>query len=223
MAGVAIRRCAFVPAARMTVLAIERGVRPAKSKTAELCVRKLSAEPVVLRMTAVASLRKVQRDVIWIGRALELRRMARRAIGQNTILATNERLMASLALHRCMGANQREEILVIADLLLRREPTLHDMALSAIRPELAKVNIRMAIGAILANVAEDRIRMTLRASDTLVHAAKRVLRVVMIEFRSRADRQPTVGRVAVLTGNRQRTVRVRRRPPLRRPERVCSQ
>jgi hypothetical protein len=65
----------------------------------------------------------------------------------------------------------------------------------------------VTVGAFLAHVSEYRLHVALRASDPFVHAAQRVLRGVVIEFRDRPDGLPTAQGVAVLTGNAETTVR----------------
>jgi len=69
------------------------------------------------------------------------------------------------------------------------------------------MNIGMAVLASLPDVGEHRFHVTLRAGYRLVHAPKRVRRLIVIEFRNRADRPPGAGGVAVLAGNIQIPVR----------------
>ena len=108
-----------------------------------------------------------------------------------------------------MRAKQWKEIHMVADLLLGSEPALHDVALEAIRTELTQMNIGMAIGAILAGIGEDRLRVTLRAINSLVPASKRKLRLIVVEPRDIANRAPASSRMAIFASNQQRTVWVR--------------
>jgi hypothetical protein len=116
--------------------------------------------------------------------------------------------------------DQRKKIVVIADLLLGSEPALGDVALSAIRSELAQVNIGMAIVAIPADIGKDRFRVTLRARKFVVPAAKREFCLVVVEPRTVENRAPTGGVVAILTRKRQWAVRIWSRVPL--SERGCG-
>jgi hypothetical protein len=166
-------------------------------------------------MAGIASLRKIQGLVIGIRCRLKLRQMACGTIRKDAILPSDKRFVTGLAFHRGVGANQREEILMIADLLTGSEPALHDMALGAIRAKLTQMNVGMTIGAILADVGEDRVRMTLRARNSFVHAAERISSLIVIEFGDGANRSPTGSRMAILARNCQRAMRVRGRTPLR--------
>ena len=78
--------------------------------------------------------------------------------------------MAFLAVHCSMGAEKREAILVILHLLVYGCPTLHRVALSAIRAHLTAVNIRVTIDAVLPHISEDRIYVTESAFHTLMHS-----------------------------------------------------
>jgi hypothetical protein len=107
-------------------------------------------------------------------------------------------LVAFLAVNRGMGAEKREAILVILHLLVYGFPTLHRVALSAIRAHLTAVNIRVTIDAVLPDVGEDRIQVTERAFHTLVHSPQRIFRLVVIEFRARLDRAPRCSGMTIL-------------------------
>jgi hypothetical protein len=75
---------------------------------------------------------------------------------------------------------------------------------------LPPVNVRVAVLASLSYICENWLHVALDASDSLVHAAQGVARLIVIEFRDRTDRPPSLRRVAVLAGNVQipmRTVR----------------
>lgn len=135
--------------------------------------------------------------------------MTCRAIREDAVLAPDNRFVTSLAFDCGVGADQRKEILVIPDLLLGGEPALHDVALGAVRAELTQVNVGVAIGAVLSYIGKDRTRVTLRALDSLMPAAERVLRPVVIEFNNCANRRPTFGAVAILARDRKIAMRIR--------------
>lgn len=59
----------------------------------------------------------------------------------------------------------------------------------------------MAILAALSDVAEHRLYVTTNAGDGLVHTAKRISRLIVIEFGNGTDRPPPIGGVTVLAGN----------------------
>jgi len=81
------------------------------------------------------------------------------------------------------------------------------VTLRAIRAHLALVNIGVAILTILPHIREYRLYVALCALHLLVHAAQRIVRFVVIEFGDSANGAPARSGVAVLTRNRQRSVR----------------
>lgn len=75
------------------------------------------------------------------------------------------------------------------------------------------MNIGMAVLASLSHAGEHRLHVALGAGHGLMHAPERVARLIVIEFRNRADRPPRGGGMAVLARNIEipvRTVRTRR-------------
>lgn len=121
-----------------------------------------------------------------------------------------------------MCSEQREAVLVLIYLLHRNLPSLYGVALFASSAELPLVNVGVAVGALLSHVREHWFGVALCAGDSLVHAAQRKARLVVIELRQAADGFPSAQRVAVLARHIQRAVRApraavaRRLPPSRR-------
>ena len=89
-------------------------------------------------------------------------------------------------------------------------PTAHCMTLRAIRAHLPPVDVLVAVSAILANVRKHRFHVALDARHFLVQSTKWIVRFVVIEFRHRSDGAPTGSCVTVLTGDRERAVRILR-------------
>lgn len=116
--------------------------------------------------------------------------------------------MALLALHGGMSTEKWESILVILHLLDGDVPTLNGVALGAIRSHLAAVNIRVAIGAILADVSEHRLEVALNAFHLFVHAAQGIVGFVVVELGNGTDGAPTGGGVTVLARDRERAMGV---------------
>lgn len=81
------------------------------------------------------------------------------------------------------------------------------MALDAVGPHLAAMNIGVAIRAILADVGEHRPEVAGRAVKFFVPAAKRISRGVVVEFRHSSNRRPACAGVTVLTRNGKGAVR----------------
>jgi hypothetical protein len=116
--------------------------------------------------------------------------------------------VAVVALQQGMRSHQRKTILVIANLIERRLPTFHCVAALAVGAELAAVNVGVAISAMGTYILEDQAGMALRAAHLFVHSTQRITSVVMIEFGIRSNGFPTRIGMALLTGNRDRTMRV---------------
>lgn len=115
--------------------------------------------------------------------------------------------VALFTLNDGVRAEKRKPVKVLLNRLDRHPPPQNGMALSAIGAELGSVNVRMTIGAILAHIGEHRFGMASRAGHFFVHAPKRVLRGVMVEFRDGANGSPAGVCVAILARNVQGTVR----------------
>ena len=119
--------------------------------------------------------------------------------------------MTIFALHSRVGSEQREAVLVVLYLLHGNVPSLHRVALRAVRPHLSSVDVIVAILAILTHVGEDRFHVALCALHFFVHAPQRIFGLVVIELGDRLDGPPGRGGVAVLARGRERAVRTARR------------
>ena len=115
--------------------------------------------------------------------------------------------MALIALQDGMRAEQRESVEVLLNRLDRDLPSEDSMALGAVLAELSAMNVGVTIGAVLANVGENRLGMASRAGYFFVHAAKRVARGVVVEFGNGANGDPAGVGVAIFTGNIERPMR----------------
>ena len=118
--------------------------------------------------------------------------------------------MAGIAVQCGVRSDQRESVQVRVDLLELNIPPLHVVALLAVGPHLAFVDVRMAVRAQLSDVSKHRLDVALGAAHTLVHAAQGILRGVVIKLGHGTDGLPSAQRVAVLTGNAQASVRAAR-------------
>ena len=110
-----------------------------------------------------------------------------------------------------MRPDEGEAILVLINVVNGDLPSRVAMAHIALRAVLAPVDIGVAILALLAYVGEYQVGMTVRAGDFAMHAAQREPCLLVIKLRNRPDRLPTLGAVAVLTGDPQASVRTMRR------------
>ena len=119
-----------------------------------------------------------------------------------------------------MSADQREPVVVAPDLADGSVPAIYGVAGVALRSaHVPAMDVGVTVAALAANIGEDGLDVTLRATDALVHAAQRISCLVVIEFRNLADRTPSAKGVAVLAGDVQVSVRTARRRhggPIRR-------
>jgi len=142
--------------------------------------------------------------------------MARDACRRESFKLSNRRaLVAGIALHGGVRAQEWKAVLVILDLLDGNLPAQHGMALRAIRAEFPPVNVRVAIGAIFADISEDGLDVTFVAFHFFVHAAKGIFGAVVVEFRNSANGPPRCGRVAIFARDGQRPMRALRAALLR--------
>ena len=107
-----------------------------------------------------------------------------------------------------MRAYQRKSVLVILDRVQGDVPARHGMAALAVGPELAAMDVSVAVRTVGADVLEDQAGMARRAGDLLVHAAQRIRGLVMVEFGIGPDGFPTGVRMAIGARRGQRTVRI---------------
>ena len=82
------------------------------------------------------------------------------------------------------------------------------MATLAVGAELAAVDVGVTIRAMGAHILEDQAGVALRTGHLCMHSTQRITSMVMIEFGIRSNGFPTRIGMALLTGNRDRTMRV---------------
>ena len=171
-------------------------------------------QPVVRGVALLA--RRLERHaaghVVRVRRALELPHVTGQAVrGHGLELTVRRVLVAGIAIHGSVCAGQREAVVMILDLLDGDVPPAHGVALRAIRTQLALVNIRVAILALVAYIIKYELDVARRAGHAHVHAAQRILGLIVIEFRNGANGPPTLGRMAVGAGDTEAAVRTLRR------------
>lgn len=150
-----------------------------------------------------------------IRRLLPIRQVAGRACSRKPqVISDRSVCMALLAFHYSVRAEQRKSVEVLLIRLDGHPPAENRVALGAVGAELAAVNVSVTIGASLSNVGENRLGVASRAWYFFVHAAKRVPRGVVVEFRNSANGDPACVRVAIFAGNCEGTVRTSARLPL---------
>lgn len=166
------------------------------------------AQPTVKRVARVAGLRELTGHVVRTLGLLKITHVAGVACRRQTLKLSHGRaFVAIVALHSRVSAQERKTILVILHLLDGDIPALDRMALRAISAHLSLVNVSVTILAILTNRGEDRFGVALRALHLFVHAAQRILGLIVVELRNCSDGTPACRGMAVLAGNIQGTVR----------------
>ena len=80
-------------------------------------------------------------------------------------------------------------------------PAEYGVALGAIGAHLPAVDVGVAVGAILANVGEDRLDVAIHAFHVLVHATQWVTRFVVIKLQYWANGSPAGSNVAIFARN----------------------
>jgi hypothetical protein len=159
-------------------------------------------------MARFTGLRKLCSDMIRIGSFLKIREVAGIAgRRQSEKLADRCALVAIIALHRSVSAQQREAILVVLHLLNGDIPSLNRVALLAIASHLPPVDVLVAILTILAYLCEHGLDVALRAFNLFMHTAQGIFGLVVIKFRNRADGTPTRRGVAVFARDGKGSVR----------------
>ena len=166
-------------------------------------------QPVVRGVALLARSRECgHADVGRILYALEIRHVTGQAVrGHGLELTVGRVLVAGIAIHGSVCAGQRKAVVMILDLLDGDVPPAHGVALRAIRTQLALVNIRVAILALVAYIIKYELDVACRAGHAHVHAAQRILGLIVIEFRNCANGLPTLGRMAVGAGDTEAAVR----------------
>lgn len=164
-------------------------------------------QPGVKSVARLTSCGELCAGVIRVGGLLVILQMAGSALRRKSLeLAHSRALVAFVALYRSVCTEKWEAILVILHLLNRCVPSADGVALGTVRTKFAPVNVRMAVSAGFAHIRENRLNMTLRAANLLVHASERIVGLVVVEFKIAADRTPAACRVAIFAGNYERSV-----------------
>jgi hypothetical protein len=122
--------------------------------------------------------------------------------------------MAFLAFHNSVRAEEWKPVEVLLNGLHGNLPAEDRVALRAVGAELGAMNVSVAFRAVLSNIGKDGLDVATRTGHFFVHAAERIPRRVMIEFRDGADRGPAGIRVAIFAGSVERAVRTSAGLPL---------
>ena len=210
VAAEAVAGSALKPSAHVARGAFELGVRAGKREWCELRVVEPRALPPVHSVARVARDRQVGCRMIQRLGGLIILEMARRALGaQSRENAAGRSLVAVFACRRSVSAEQRKTVAVLADGRDRDLPALDGVAILAVGSELAAMQVGMAIRAARRGLRELQVDVAIAALDSLVHSAQRERGLgIVLELRPGPDRLPRRGRMAVLAGNLEGSVRI---------------
>ncbi len=89
-------------------------------------------------------------------------------------------------------------------------PAADGMTVLARPAHLAAVDVGVAVGALVADIGEYHLGVAVRTGDALVQPAQGKFGLIVVELGHRADRLPSVDRMAILTRDVQITVRASR-------------
>jgi hypothetical protein len=129
---------------------------------------------------------------------------------QSRVLADRFFLMTGLASSSCMGAHQREPVLVSFYGLQGYIPTPDRMAFFTLSTQLTAMDVRMTVGTPDSRFGKNEVLMARAARNTRMHSTQREAGFVVVEIRMRTNRAPAGRRVAIFTGERKGAVRVSR-------------
>src|SRR5215469_36063 len=118
-------------------------------------------------------------------------------------LADRAHLVAGIAIHCRMRADQGKTILMLVDVVNRNLPAVGVVAECALSAVFPPMQIRVAVLALHRRIAENESLMAIGALYFCVPSAQRKLRVRMVELQLGTERFPALGRMTLLALNLQ--------------------
>lgn len=207
MATVAICGSPLEFAADVAGRTVQGCVHPGQSKAGEFQVIEFRPEPCIGTVTGLARRGKSQGSVIGSDRLLEIGGVTGQAGCRYTReLPRGLPLVAIGTFQHGVGAQEREAVLMLLELLRVDFPALLGVTLLAPGPELAPVDVRVTFRAASTGILEFQAGMALRAADFLVHSAQGIACSVVVKFGDAADWLPTRICVAVFARDGDRAV-----------------
>jgi hypothetical protein len=126
-------------------------------------------------------------------------------------LTHSSNLVARVAVHRSVGADQGESVLMFVDVVDRNLPAVGCVAEFTLRAILAAMQIGVAVLTLARDVREVQIGMAVTAAHDCVAAPQRKTRVHVSEFGLGPNRFPAACGVTILAGDFQVAMRTLRR------------
>jgi hypothetical protein len=147
-------------ASDMTLQAVQPGMRAHQSEACEMRMIE-SSDPAIGTMACLTSSRDTGALMIGIFGGTEIADVARSAIGTEPAKqAYGSAGMTAFALDRCMGSPKRKPILVSIRCLFDLQPSSNTVALFAVAPQLASMDIRMTLGTLRPDIRKHQIHVT---------------------------------------------------------------
>ncbi len=172
----------------MALRTIQAGMRSRQGKAGDLGMIKVFVESIHA-VTGRALRRKSCRFVIHSLRTIIVADVTGSAVRAESAEHSNGgAFVAAFAFYSRMGANQGKAVGVTIDILGDLPPSASTMALLAVAPKLAAMNVRVAIGALGSDICKNKLPMALPAIHPLVHSHEGKSRCTMIEIWKWADR-----------------------------------
>jgi hypothetical protein len=148
--------------------------------------------------------RESLRDVIGIFRLLEIVHVTARAFGGEALTIgrpNGSDLVAGVAVHHGVRANQRKAILVFIDVVDGNLPPSIPVARIALRGVSAAMDVGVAVLALVVRPGENQVSVAIGATDLRVHTAQSKSCFAVVKLRDGTDGFPSLRGVAVLAGN----------------------
>lgn len=184
-------RRSFVLSPDVTGSAINGRVHARQGEPGEFQVIELRSQPGIDGVALFALRGESAGHVVRRVRLLKCVLVARVALNRQALeLPYGFTLVTVRAVEAGVAPNQWEAVIVLPHILLNQVPPFHRVALLTICSHLATVNVGMAIRAMCTRIREHGLGMALVATHSLVKAAQRVRRLVVIKLRNRPDGLP---------------------------------
>ncbi len=210
MAAVAGGRRAGEPVAHMALGAGDGGVRASEREVRKLLMIKARALPDVHAVAVLAGGRQPGRNMVQRRGRLVIPQVAGNALGAQPDVDARGGPAMAIITGRCrVRADEGKPVVVIANGGDLDVPAAHRVALLAVRPELAPVQIRVAIRAAGRRLRKHQVHMASCARHVLMQPEQREFCLgVVIKLGLFPDRLPRGRRMAVFASDGQRAVRI---------------
>lgn len=171
VASHALRRHPGEDSVRVALGALDGGVRPGQCEAGELRVVEAGARPGVDVVTALAGDGQLRRHVVQRCGSLIVLKVARHALrAQSGIDSGGRSMMAIVAHHRGVGANQRKPVAMLLNRRNSHPPGIDRVAALTVGSELPPMQVGVTLRAARRRRREYQVGVTALTSNPLVQA-----------------------------------------------------